>query len=144
MWQRSPMPSSQGGSATSNSTTDGYIPILGPNSWARIARICKSQAAVSHFSTESESVALDHVLRSEGIPVLGRWQFRAENLCEKRGAEGPVGARRTPMVLVFEDSEAAIKTTLKKISMVLPHVLRTHRVVFDRLFAFITEGFNSG
>ena len=39
-----------------------------------------------------------------------------------------------PSMYVLEDNEAAIKIVLKKRSMALRHVLRTHRVALDWLF----------
>lgn len=87
-------------------------------------------------STESEILALAFVLRAEGIPVLGRWQFLAENLRDKSGAEGPAGVRRIPIMMVFEDSTAVINITLNKRSMALRHLLRTRHAANDCIFEF--------
>lgn len=51
--------------ATSKSTLGGYAAIVGPNTWAPIAGICKSHNAVSHSSTVSDILALDLVLRAQ-------------------------------------------------------------------------------
>lgn len=41
---------------------------------------------------ESDILALDSALRSEGIPILGCWQCLAENIHDTSGAERPAGA----------------------------------------------------
>lgn len=77
---------------------------------------------MSHSSTDSEILALDDMLRYEGIPVLGLRQCLAENHRATSGAEGPAGARRIPMMMGFEDKDVVIKVTLNKSSMALHHV----------------------
>lgn len=102
----------------------GYIAIVGPNTWAPIAGMCKHQATVCLSCTESDILALDLVLRPEGIPALGLWQILIENLRSKSGAERSVG-------VVFKDNEAVCKIRLKNIWLALRHMLRTHRVAID-------------
>ena len=52
------------------STTGGYLCLVGPTTFVPISWICKKQTSVSHSSSEAEVVALDAVLRMEGIPAL--------------------------------------------------------------------------
>lgn len=56
--------------ATCKSATGVYVAIVGPNTWAPTAGACKSQPAVIHSATESDILALDFVLRSEGTRHL--------------------------------------------------------------------------
>ena len=57
----------------SKSTSGGMIVLFGPRTFAPITAICKRQAFVSHSSTESEIIALEHGLRTEGLPMLSLW-----------------------------------------------------------------------
>ena len=59
-----------GDNRTSKSTTGAFIALVGKNTFAPISALCKGQTVVSHSSTESEIVALDTVLRLEGVPIL--------------------------------------------------------------------------
>ena len=59
-----------GDNRTSKSTTGALIALVGKNTFAPISALCKGQTVVSHSSTESEIVALDTVLRLEGVPIL--------------------------------------------------------------------------
>ena len=54
----------------SKSTSGCFVAIVGPNTFAPLTAICKTQTCVSHSSTESEIVALDFALRTEGLPLL--------------------------------------------------------------------------
>ena len=54
----------------SKSTTGGYLFLMGPNTCVSLGYTVKKQGAVSHSSTESEVIALDAVLRLDGIPAL--------------------------------------------------------------------------
>ncbi len=59
-----------GGLTDAKSTTGGYLCLVGPSIFVPISWICKKQTSVSHSSSEAEVVALDAVLRMEGIPAL--------------------------------------------------------------------------
>ena len=61
----------------SKSTSGCFVAIVGPNTFAPVSALCKTQSCVSHSSTESEIIALDHAMRNEGIPILGLLQFIA-------------------------------------------------------------------
>ena len=106
--------------------------LVGPNTWAPLAAICKSQTAVSHSSTEAETIALDHVLRTEGIPLHSLLQHIVGSVQFVRDA----AVEKSPQLYMYvlEDNEAAIKIVLKKRSMALRHVFRTHRVALDWLY----------
>ena len=52
---------------TSKSTSGAFLATVGRNTYVPINAICKRQFVVSHSSTESEIVALDFALRSEGL-----------------------------------------------------------------------------
>ena len=54
----------------SHSTTGGYICLVGPNTYVPLQWICKKQGSVSESSTEAEVVALDNLIRLEGLPCL--------------------------------------------------------------------------
>ncbi len=55
----------------SKSTSGCFVAVVGPNTFAPVSALCKTQSCVSHSSTESEIIALDHAMRNEGIPILG-------------------------------------------------------------------------
>ena len=57
----------------SNSTSGAIMFILGPNTYVPLNWHCKKQGAVSHSSTESETISLDAGIRMEGIPCLNLW-----------------------------------------------------------------------
>lgn len=97
---------------------------------------------MSSSSTESEILALDFILRCEGIPIPSIWQFLAEHLRDKSGAERPADAPKVPIMMVFGDNDAVINIMLQKRSMALRHLSRTHHVAIDLLFV-IFEGTTS-
>ena len=57
----------------SKSTTGGLICLVGPQTFVPLNWMCKKQGAVSHSSTEAEIIALDTMIRMEGIPSLHLW-----------------------------------------------------------------------
>jgi len=115
----------------SKSTSGCFVAVVGPDTFAPLTAICKTQTCISHSSTESEIVTLDFALRAEGLPLLMLMQHLTGGLynAEKHGDkfEGP-------RAIVFEDNEAVIEIAQKKRSMVLRHVLRTHRIAIDWCF----------
>ena len=56
------------------STTGGYIAVVGPNIFVPITAVCKKQTCVSHSSTESEIVAAELTVRTEGLQALTFWE----------------------------------------------------------------------
>ena len=54
----------------SKSTTGGVVCLVGPNTFVPLTWICKKQGAVSHSSTEAEIIALDTMIRLEGLLCL--------------------------------------------------------------------------
>jgi hypothetical protein len=111
----------------SKSTSGCFVAVIGPNTFAPVGTLCKTQSCVSHSSTESEIVALDFALRSEGLPLLTLMQFLADS-------DSPSNPNHVPRMVVLEDNEAVIKIVLKRRSMALRHVLRTHRISIDWCF----------
>ena len=61
----------------SKSTSGCFVAIIGPRTFAPVSALCKTQSCVSHSSTESEIIALDFALRTEGLPLL---RFAPEHL----------------------------------------------------------------
>ena len=59
----------------SKSTSGGYLVLAGPNTFAPLGAICKSQSAQAHSSTEAEIISLEYGLRTEGLPALIFWDF---------------------------------------------------------------------
>ena len=57
----------------SKSTSGGTLCIFGSHTFVPISWMCKNQTAVSHSSTESESISLDNGLRLDGLPALELW-----------------------------------------------------------------------
>ena len=64
----------------SQSTSGGYLALAGPNTCMPVAACCVKQSVVSHSSTESEIISLEHVLRNEALPFLSFWDIIIELL----------------------------------------------------------------
>ena len=116
---------------TSRSTTGGFLAMFGPNTFAPITAICKKQTVVSHSTAESEIIALDTVLRTEGLPLLTLWEIivdvfgqaaagrpargrwpRAATQSRTIGPSHDIAAGRpgpTAKLIVAEDNDAVIK-----------------------------------
>ena len=77
---------------TSKSTSGAFIAIVGRHTFAPINAICKRQAVVSHSSTESEIVALDLALRSEGLSMITFWEI-VVNILGPQSCPNPRGGR---------------------------------------------------
>ena len=59
----------------SKSTSGGRLCIFGSHTFVPVSWMCKKQTAVSHSSTESESISLDTGLRLDGLPALELWDL---------------------------------------------------------------------
>ena len=57
----------------SKATGGSFVYLVGPNTCVPISWTCKKQGAVSHSSTEAESITLDMGLRMQGSPTLELW-----------------------------------------------------------------------
>ena len=57
----------------SKSTSGGLVCLVGPRTFVPLTWICKKQSAVSHSSTEAEIIALETIMRMEGLPILNLW-----------------------------------------------------------------------
>ena len=57
----------------SKSTSGGDVMLLGPQTFVPLAWLCKKQGAVSHSTTEAETISLDTGLRLEALPLLMLW-----------------------------------------------------------------------
>jgi hypothetical protein len=53
---------------------------VGPNTFAPVTASCKKQTCVSHSSTESEIVAAEQGIRTEGLQALAFWELVTELL----------------------------------------------------------------
>ena len=69
-----------GDMVTAKSTSGCYLAIVGPNTFAPVTASCKKQTCVSHSSTESEIVAAEQGIRTEGLQVLAFWELVTELL----------------------------------------------------------------
>ena len=49
--------------------------LLGPQTFVPIAWLCKKQGAISHSTTEAETISLDAGLRLEALPILMLWDI---------------------------------------------------------------------
>ena len=79
----------------SKSTTGLYMAMVGPNTFAPLGAVSKTQTAISHSSTEAEIVALDYAIRAEGIPALAFWDYVAPHFLPE-GTTGGIQERRDP------------------------------------------------
>jgi len=143
------------------STSGLYLAIVGPNTFAPITASCKKQTCVSHSSTESEIVAAEQGIRTEGLQALAFWELVTELLstAPAKKAEthavipkacelNPYSERFDPAkyfaytrrpeqktcLIIAEDNEAVIKLVKKARSMALRHLPRTHRIDLHWLF----------
>lgn len=69
----------------SKSTSGCYIAIAGPNTFAPITALCKEQTCVSQSSTESEIVAAEYAIRSEGLHILTFWEHVIQLMSPRPG-----------------------------------------------------------
>ena len=76
-----------GDTVTSESTSGLYLAIVGPNTFAPVTASCNKQTCVSHSSTESEIVAAEQALRTEGLQALAFWELATELLRTDRPDE---------------------------------------------------------
>ena len=143
------------------STSGLYMAIVGPNTFAPITASCKKQTCVSHSSTESEIVAAEQGIRTEGLQALAFWELVTELLGTDptQKVEKPLAVptklemnpysesfnpakyfayTRKPeqktRLIIAEDNEAVIKLVKKARSMALRHLPRTHRIDLHWLF----------
>ena len=49
--------------------------LLGPQTFVPIAWLCKKQGAISHSTTEAETISLDAGLRLEALPIIMVWDM---------------------------------------------------------------------
>ena len=66
---------SAGSLRESKSTSGGYMMLLGPQTFVPLAWLCKKQGAISHTTTEAETIALDAGLRAEAFPLVMLWDI---------------------------------------------------------------------
>ena len=59
----------------SKSTSGGTLFVFGSHTFVPICWLSKKQTAVSHSSTESESISVDTGLRLDGLPALELWDL---------------------------------------------------------------------
>ena len=142
------------------STSGCYLAIVGPNTFAPITASCKKQTCVSHSSTESEIVAAEQAVRTEGLQALAFWEFVVDLLSDTHGAKkmtetsgkvelNPYSERFDPVryfastrrrgptvtdLIIAEDNQAVIKIVQKARSTALRHLPRTHRIDLQWLF----------
>ena len=145
----------------STSTSGGTLCVFGSHTFVPISWMCKKQTAVSHSSTESETISLDTGVRLDGLLALELWDLIVSflgNISRVSSRAGqPVNgknkshnkidvvkdidlvpsnvqsASREALLYVLEDNEAVIKMIKKGRSPTMRHVSRTHRVALDWL-----------
>ena len=119
--------------------------------------MCKKQTAVSHSSTESETITLDTGLRLDGLPALELWDLivsvlgnvsRVSDRSGKPESDDHKHHKYHNKIDVMEDivsvpsnvqsaredNEAVIKMIIKGRSPTMRHVSRPHSVALDWLF----------
>ena len=114
---------------------------FGSHTFVPIGWICKKQTAVSHSSTEADTIAVDAGLRLEGLPLLSMWDTVTDELEPPVGSsalhnkpkktESLMAAKRMTDIIYFvspkarissqraslfvsEDNDAVIKMTTKR------------------------------
>ena len=110
---------------TMRSTSGVFMTVLGPNSSAPLNGMSKKQSAVSHSTPESEIVAADFAVRTEGLPAIDLWSLLLG---------------RELRVIFHEDNQAMIAVCKSGKNPTMRHLGRTHKVDV----AWLHETFNSG
>jgi len=105
-------------------TTGALVVLQGPNTWFPLSVICKKQTSNSNGSTESETVALSHILRQEAIPTLQLW-------------ETLLG--RKVHVEIYEDNQGTIDVIRNGYSPALRHLLKTQKCSIDLIHHIVHE-----
>ena len=101
------------GCATTQRSTSGiYHGVVGPNSSFPIAVVCKRQTCVSHSTPEAEITAMDHALRSVGLPAMDVWDIVLPGT----------------QLVVREDNDVAIRVIQTGRNPTMRHMNRTHGV----------------
>ena len=95
------------------STSGVFVAIVGPQSFFPLGWGSRKQTCASHSSVEAEIVAADEALRLEGIPALDLWTK-------------VLG--RTPIIMLYEDSQATSRIIQTGKYPKLRHVQRLHGV----------------
>ncbi len=114
-----------GGDLTDVRATSGAAVVLqGPKTFFPFAVICKKQTSNSNGSTESETVALSHVLRQEGLPILQLWEMLLG-----RGVK----------MESYEDNQGTIDVIGNGYSPALRHLLQTQKCSIDLLHHIVHE-----
>ena len=120
----------------SKSTSGGTLCVFESHTFVPISWMCKKQTAVSHSSTESETISLDTGLRLDGLLAVELWDLivsvfgnishirsnGATRYWEKQNSykidvmkdndsvpSNVQSARQKALLYVFEDNEALIK-----------------------------------
>ena len=132
--------------------------MIGPHTFVPLSWLCKKQTAVSHSSTEAEIIALEAVMRMEGLPMLNLWTQVLDTVYRNKDdlavitvqeqfqkywtlsldsvdyvpASMPTHREDTRLIMV-EDNDAVIKMLKKGRAPAMAHVARTHRVNLDWL-----------
>ena len=94
------------------STTGAHLCIRGPKTNFPIHGESKRQGSVSHSTPEAEIVALDHAVRTIGLPAANLW-------------EKLMGSARLE---VYEDNDAAIRCVRTGRNPTMRHLGRTHGI----------------
>lgn len=106
------------------STSGASLKMEGPNTSFVLGALSKKQSAVSHSSTESEIIAAEIALRTEGLPMMSLVDYVL---------------KRPIRMNFYEDNQSAIKIIETGYSQQMRHVARTHRVDI----AWIKERFDT-
>ena len=101
------------GCATTQRSTSGvYHGIVGPNSSFPVAVVCKRQTCVSHSTPEAEITAMDHAIRTVGLPAMDVWDIILPGT----------------QLVVREDNDVAIRVIQTGRNPTMRHMNRTHGV----------------
>jgi len=95
------------------STSGVHLEISGPDTKFPLQDQSKKQTAVSHSTPEAEIVAIDHALRTVGLPALQLWD---------------VLLQRPTKLQLHEDNAACIRVMETGRNPTMRHLGRTHRI----------------
>ena len=98
--------------ADSKSTSGGFLAFCGPYSFFPLAKFSRKQGSAANSTPEAELVAMNEVVRTEAIPMLGLVETTTDGTTIK--------------ATVYEDNQATARIVKTGKFRTMSHVKRVH------------------